>query len=113
MKKNLLILAMIMFCFLFGMESNINAEELIGNTEITIPVNGTLTDIKAEEQIADDENSSGNVTTIIKDKSIQKLPTTGEKLSLLMSIIGVILLLMIVLAKIKKLLLVNGTEPLK
>lgn len=104
MKKNLLILAMIMICFLFGMESNIYAEELIGNTEITIPVNGTLTGIVA------DENSSENVTTIIKDKSIQKLPTTGEKLSLLMSIIGVILLLMIVLAKIKKLLLVNNTR---
>ncbi|MGO2964319.1 MAG: LPXTG cell wall anchor domain-containing protein [Carnobacterium maltaromaticum] len=78
------------------MESNVYGRELNGEAEVSIPVTGILSDGQTEEQNVDDkntgENISENVTTVIKDKSIQKLPTTGEKLSLFLLLVGIFLL---------------------
>lgn len=99
-KKNLLVLPIMITCFLlgiFGMESSAYGKELNGEVEVSIPVTGILTDGKTDEQNVDDKNTgkdiSGNVATVIKDKSIQKLPTTGEKLSLFLLLVGIFLLL--------------------
>nr|WP_238338741.1 LPXTG cell wall anchor domain-containing protein [Carnobacterium maltaromaticum] len=65
-----------------------------------------LTDGKTDEQNVDDKNTgediSGNVTTFIKDKSIQRLPTTGEKLRIFLMLVGVFLLVVVLGMKNKK-----------
>lgn len=88
------------------MESNVYGKELNGESEVSIPVTGTLSDGQTGEQNVDDkntgENISENVATVIKDKSIQRLPTTGEKVSMFLLLVGVFLLVVVLGMKNKK-----------
>lgn len=88
------------------MESNVYGKELNGEAEVSIPVTGTLTGGQSGEQNVDDkntgENISENVATVIKDKSIQRLPTTGEKVSMFLLLVGVLLLVVVLGMKNKK-----------
>ncbi|EHQ9041245.1 LPXTG cell wall anchor domain-containing protein [Enterococcus faecalis] len=113
-KKNLLVLPIMITCFLFGlfgMESSVYGKELNGESGVSIPVTGILTDGKTDEQNIDDKNTgediSGNVATVIKDKSIQRLPTTGEKLSKFLLIVGMFLLVVVLGMKNKKIFVKN------
>lgn len=105
-KKNLLVLPIMITCFLlgiFGMESSVYGKELNGEAEVSIPVTGILTDGKTDEQNVVDKNTgediSGNVSTIIKDKSIQGLPSTGEKKEIIFLLIGLSVIILFMTIK--------------
>lgn len=88
------------------MESSVHGKELNGELEVSIPVTVTLSDGQTDEPNVDDkiteENISEKVATIIKDRSIQRLPSTGEKLSMYLLLVGVFLLIAALGIKNKK-----------
>ncbi|WP_143140074.1 LPXTG cell wall anchor domain-containing protein, partial [Enterococcus quebecensis] len=105
-KRDIIFLPIIVTCVLlglFGMEYTVYGEEILEEAEVSIPVNGTLSRNKSEEQAVNEpnneENKSDTVSTVIKDKSIQTLPSTGEKISLLLLIVGLALIFLFLTVK--------------
>lgn len=98
-KKNQFVLRMIVICFLLGsfvIENDVYGEELHEEAEVSVPVVGTLQDNKIGEEnvsdLNDEDNIGETIPTIIKDRSLQKLPSTGETVSFNLLLIGLLVI---------------------